>query len=221
MPYPLTWPANLRPTTESWIVENADRSGGASLTGIEQVVSSGSGRVRSTLNFQLFRDETLSMRSLIAALRGRAGTVLVPPFDMTEAPQPGVNDPGILGLNLVPRGVNPPADLSAGLYVTVLADAPLRSTSMRLNFPGGRTPVQGNYMGVGQRLHILTSVSKVADGVFDCTFEPGLRQYIFATASVEFTSPVCRMRLATPVGQLPIDANYVTSVQLDFVEAPY
>lgn len=219
MAYPLIWPAGLRPTTESWTVENADRSGGVGLDGSEQIISSGSGRVRAKLSFQLFRDETLRMRTLIAGLRGRAGTVLVGPFDMTEAPQPGTQDEGLLELGVVQPGVTLPADLSAGLIGTLISFTALRATIIPIRMPAGRRPVPGNYIGIGDRLHIITAVGEASATDFSCAIEPGLRLDLGPGVYVNFASPVCRMRLATPVDGLSIDANYVTSISLDLVEA--
>lgn len=219
MPYPLTWPDGLRPTSESWIVENADRSGGLSLVGTEQVISSGSSRVRAKFTFQLFRDNTLRMRALIAGLRGRAGTVLVGPFDMTDTPQPGVDDAWALDLGLVSDGVSVPVNLSAGVPAALVQDAALRATSIRIGLTASRRPVAGNYIGIGQRLHVITSVVAVNATQFDCGVEPGLRADTPSGTPVNFTTPVCLMRLAAPVDSLLIDANLVTTVSLDFVEA--
>ena len=222
MAFPLAWPEALRPSSESWVIENADRSGGVSITGSEQIVSTPGGRWRAKLTFMLFSDEAPVMRALILGLRGRSGTVLVGPFDMTGAPRGGVLDPWAAELGIINDGQPYPAPREAeDVAATLYASATLRARSLSIRMQAGRRPSAGNYVSVANRLYVLTGVTpQGAPNDFTCSIEPPLKQPAAFGAPVDFINPVCVMRLATPVDRLPISAStFATDVTLDLVEA--
>lgn len=220
MANPFTWAGGPAPSSEAWVPESADRSGGVSTTGSEQIVSSGSSRWRATLTFQLQGEKVLWMRRLILAMKGRSGTVLVGPFDTSGLPIPNeATDQWAYDLGLIDPMSRTLAETDV---VGEAIEASLRANAITIYMPPNRTPFEGNYIGIGARLHVLTSVQKNSDGGFTCGIEPLLRSDVPHAAPVYFNKPVCTMRFNTP---LPLDSlkvtggDHITNVTLDLVEA--
>jgi hypothetical protein len=219
MAFPLTWPAGILPTSESWIVENASRGGGPGIDGSEQTVSGPGGRVRAKLSFQLFRDEIVRFRAFVTAMRGRAGTVLVGPFNLQDQPQPGAADTGLLEMGLFGPGREGTGEYAGSAIGTLTAPALILDREISFTMSGGRSPVVGNYAGIGPRLHFITSVAEV-DGGFTCGIEPGLRADVSAATLISFDQPRCLMKMAVPVDALTFSGSTLTTeVTLDLVEA--
>ncbi len=86
----LPWPNILFPGALMWMLENTSRGGGISTNGMEQFVGSGSSRWRADYESVPIQteDEVLAWRAFLAAMRGRAGTVLLPVIDWRRSPWP-------------------------------------------------------------------------------------------------------------------------------------
>lgn len=192
-------------------MDNGSRSGGVSLTGSEQIVETPTGRWRARLSFKVRRKDVLWIRALLAGLRGRAGTFLIGPFDLIGAPEVAGHELWAVELGL----------LSDLVPASTIAAAEMNSRSITMRFPAGEAPSRGNYLSVGQRLHVVTDVAQVGASDFTCAIAPWLRDDVPAGTVVSFSSPVCLMRLSTiPDGGLPVAGrDLVTTVSLDLVEA--
>lgn len=224
------WPAILAPRTASWMLENASRSGGASITGAEQVTASASSRWRASMTIPLVREEwILSFRALVASLDGRAGEVEVPMFDVFTPRD-------INGRRLSPIGGAPFGDLDGGLllhdtsalgqteytHATLAANAALRATGITLTAsPNWTVPRPGQYFGIGARLYIARDVYRANDGdAWTVDFRPGLRAAALAGARVIVDRPVCTMRLASDdTGALDLEFARYGQATLEMVEA--
>lgn len=226
----LTWPPILIPSRVSWRMENASRSGGASITGAEQVIASDAGRWRSSFTFPVVREEWIvSLRGFIAALDGRAGEVEVPVFDYYTAKD-------INGRRLSPRegaALNDRGDgplffdnsafgqLSETL-VTVAANAALRATRITVTAEAPwMVPRPGQYFGIGTRLYMAVRVYRATEeSPWTVDFRPPLRAAVTAGEKVITDRPVCTMRLASDDGgALDLDLGRFGSTTLEFVEA--
>lgn len=212
----LTWDGGPTPTSESWVIENADRSGGPSLTGSEQIVSAVSSRWKAKLTFMLVREEVLWLRATLAGLDGRAGAVLIGPFDLIGAPRAGAEEPWAIDLGL-PGGAQNDAPITAPVLGAFAAAAQLMDRSVSIAMAPGRKPQRGNYFSVANRLHVVTSVSGA--GPFLCGIRPGLRDDVPATTVLTFSEPVTSMRLSGSSPDLPVTGgDHVTNVTLELVE---
>lgn len=229
MAFPLVWPARVLPSAESWTVENADRVGGVSLSGIEQAVSASSGRWRAKLTFSsVFGREKVALRGLVMGLRGRSGTVLVGPADYADGLPWGVDeygrvlDPSQVGNPELAGTVFADAEgFAASLLArTIVVAAARRATTIIVRKTAGSHCEPGNYVGIGQRLHVISGVAPINTTDATCTIEPGLRAPVVVGTALKMIAPVCQMRLASPVGDFMTDANLASDVSLEFVEVP-
>lgn len=196
--YPLTLPDWTRPTSEAWWVENADRSGGPSVVGTEQIVASGSSRWRATQTFEVYREKIVPIRGLLTGLRGRSGTYLTGPYDMLGTPlavgtpaDQGLYDTGLV--DPMTRGFPSGTDVVG----TMTASAALRAYQVSFTLQANRMPFVGNWIGLRRRMHNLIAVAKNGDGSWTCEVEPLLREPLPSGEPVVFNRPVCLMRLNT------------------------
>ena len=220
MVFPLPWPAGLVPETESWTIENADLSGGMSITGFEQIVSAPAGRWKAALSFKLQREDVLDLRGLVFGLKGRAGTVMVGPFDLHGSPMAGADDGWAVDLALVETWQTT-LPIQTPVEALTSEAAARRATSLSVKMAPGRRARVGNYIGIEGRLHVVTSAAVVSDTDQALTIEPPLRAAVGSGVPVTFTGAACPMRLASPVDSMTVTGgDHVTSVTLSFVEAP-
>jgi hypothetical protein len=163
-----SWPFILPFQSQAWAKSNASRSGGASITGSQQVVRSDAGfwTMRATLTLSSVgrrRGETqiLAYRAMQAQLDGMAGEIDVPCI----TPWRGYDENGRM-LNANPAAAFAPTGTGlfdhAGfgqtepeLYFADVAAA-ARATSMTVRFdtPEGLRP--GHFFGIGHRLYLIS-----------------------------------------------------------------
>lgn len=224
------WPAILAPRSASWMLENASRSGGASITGAEQVTISAASRWRASMTIPLVREEWIvSYRAMMAALDGRAGEVEVPVFDVFVPRDAN-------GRRLSPIPAAPLANLDGGLllhdtsalgqtnytHATLAANAALRATRITLTAaPSWTVPRPGQYFGIGARLYIARAVYRATEtDPWTVDFRPGLRAAAIAGDRVILDRPVCTMRLASDdTGALELEFSRYGQATLEMVEA--
>lgn len=226
----IPFPAILSPSSVSFRIENASRSGGASIGGAEQVTVSDAGRWRATMTIPLVREEwILSFRGWLAALDGRAGEFEVGPFD-AYAPH------DINGRRLSPIGAAPIASNDGGLlfqdnsafgqdepvHAQTAASAALRATRITVSTDASwMAPRPGQYFGIGKRLHICIGAyrANVADP-WTIDFRPPLRSAVASGERVITDRPVSIMRLANDdTGALSLEYSRWGSATLELVEA--
>lgn len=201
----LAWNPLILPKSETWHLQNASRSGGVSFSGVEQVIVAPSSLWKASLSFDLIVEaDAIEVEGFIAALYGRATPFLIGPFDDRGKPeQPNAHQEDRFRSNF---SVAAPADLNA--------------TRMRLNRIRGGDLRPGHLFTVGERLHRVTTASKIDADVFDITFAPWLREAVPQGAVADFDRRVCTMRLATDdSGMLERSVSPVSVLALELIEA--
>ncbi|HEV2557965.1 MAG TPA: hypothetical protein VGU45_05005 [Microvirga sp.] len=223
--YSLPWPLKLVPRASMFHPETVSRSGGLSLTGREQITASGAGRWRARLDLDLRKEEAvLSLRALVAQLEGRAGTVLVPKWEMyapkaangrrfnqiTAAPYDG----GVLNFDLSGWGQGEMT------HAELAAPAARGATQISVTMLDGAGPRPGQYFGIGGRLYLVAARWRVTeDSPVQIRFWPRFREAATTGERVILDRPVCLMRLADDAsGELTLELLRWGSTSLDFVE---
>jgi len=225
----LEWPKVLVPPTVDIHYDARTISGGVSLSGKEQIASRDFGIWRATLERVAIRrrDQVLAWRALLVGLDGRVGTVLVPLFDRSRAPwaydqygrrlDPAFSrDPSLDGTQFADA-----AGLVDGLISAKgQSAAAARAASIDINIMKGSIPEPGMHFSIGNRAYRIRAVTNVAGTVVTCNIRPGLREAVSAGAVVNFTSPVCEMRLTSDdQGRAGLDMWKFAAPSFEFVEA--
>lgn len=224
-------PCLLRFTSLAWQIREVSSSGGASLTGSEQVVSSPAGRWYANLTLNVGAmpwngsDVLLEFRALMARLRGRAGVIDLPYFD-------GRGPSQLLGLpETVPHDDGSTfSDGSSyeqgGMAVTLAAAAAMNAVTLVLTYPPNVRPRRGQAISLpaiegGSWLHQISDLIAVDGLNWTVLVSPWLSRDYPAGTSVEVDRPTSRMRLLTDAsGLLTVQAGQVwSSPTLEFVEA--
>lgn len=222
----MAWPAALIPRKIDFHPENQSRSGGLSITGSEQITVSASGRWRATATMTIRGEASnLALRQLVAAMEGRAGTILVPKWERyrpRDANGREVSPVATIGyecgqFNFDVSGFGQ----SDAVHAQVAASASVGSTQVSLNLVDGEGPRPGHYFGIGDRLYRCASVWQEDEGdPTQVRFWPRLRAAVAAETTAILDRPVCLMRFADD-GQGEAALNHAGSgvVTLEFVEA--
>lgn len=218
----------LVPSSETWRIAGASVSGGRSLAGTEQVVVGGGGYWTASLTIPIRRDEqVLAARALLAALDGRAGTLLVGPCDGRRANWPVDRygrklTPGFYRrreLDETPYE-DPIGIPSAAISASLAEAAAIRATTCSIDVGYGSPLRAGQYFGVGQRLHVITGITATDGTVQTVTFRAPLRAAAAVDAPIELRKPVTSMRLASDdTGALDLSLSRFATLQLDLIEA--
>lgn len=199
------------------------RSGGRTISGIEQVVQSSSEFWIASIGFKIRNGkQILAYRALQARQWGRAAEWIIP-----ACPQPSVpleppladyswSDDWSEDFSIGPAPtIVPPGE---GALITTLAARGARSVTMEFQ-DATFTPLPGMFFSIGDRLYSIGTVTPSGVRTFTVTFAPGLRAAAPVDAVVEFSSPRCLMRLATDdEGQLDLEQLRMSEQKLNFVE---
>lgn len=226
------WPSDLKPISWGFWPENADRSGGVTMAGGEQVVTSPGGRWRASGLFAVrTKAQVLALRALALNAQGRANNILVPGFDGRRLSWPLEAYNGELTGRILTPGVtrrrqldgtiyeDPEIPAASAIHATVNTNAAIRATTLLINRTQGAAFVAGQFFGIGTRLYGIASIAGVAGAVTTCVIWPPLRAAATATTPVLFTRPVCVMRLADPQGLLKeLQLLSFADLQVEFVE---
>lgn len=222
----INWPGALLPRLVDFHPENQSRSGGLSMTGSEQLTISNAGRWRAKVTVSVRGESTnLALRAFVAAMEGRAGTVLVPKWEKFRP-----RDVNGRELSQVPSVGYTCDDFNFDLsgfgqsdftHATLAANAAQGATQISVNLLDGDGPRAGHYFGMGQRLYRCGSVWQVEEGdPTQVRFWPRLRSADLENARVILDRPVCLMRFADDnVGESALSRAGSGSVTFDFVEA--
>jgi len=226
----IPFPAVLSPASTTFHLENTSRTGGISINGAEQVVRSGAGRWRATMEFPVAKEEwILSFRAFVAEIGGRSGECEVPVLDL-YAPS-DINGKRLSPYDTATLGSGQSAHLlhdGAGLgqheptHVTLYENAALRATRIKLTAgPSWTVPRPGQYFGINSRLYIAThSYRATEQDPWTVGFRPPLRAAASAGDRVITDRPVCTMRLAKDdTGELELRFARWGRATLEFVEA--
>ena len=223
-------PSILKCAAETWRIENASRTGGQTLSGTQQFVSSPSGRWRAKMTFHLVEDDDyLEARGFLAGLDGQATPFLIGPIDWRGRPW---NIDPLTGAKITPDfqaqdiAVDPAfetnPDTAGYLDFTLAAAAAMNATTIQVSRQRGGVLKRGQYFSVGDRLHMI--VKPPADtgnpGVVGLTIRPWLRAAYAQGTPVNFAAPLCLMRLADPdTGQIETLPSPLSDASLDLIEA--
>lgn len=224
----VSWPASLNPTDVMWQLESTSRSGGASLTGSEQIVASDAGRWKASVALNLrgkFREEkVLAFRALMSQLSGRAGLVEMPVFDgyrpYTSAGRM-MNDDASVGATDAFLEDHAGFGQDSTVYATLAASAALGATQTSFTLAGAAPPRPGNYFTISSSLYLISQAWRdTSAGATFVTFSPRLRAAASSGATVILDKPRCTMRLAADnTGELMLTARRYGQVTVDLVEA--
>lgn len=216
------WPSTLFPAPEiRWRLQNRVINGGQPVVGPGRLSGTiGAGLwVCEMSGIWLHRPEQLRVaRALDMILDGGLTPIVVGTCETSFAPWARPIDP-------VPHSDGSPFSdetfyAGAAPEGSVLADAPLRSTKLRISLPTGVSLLGGEAFSIkhpvwGERRYQVARVS--GDEV---TFRPELREAVKAGAEVHFHNPGCVMRLANPAEFFdPIRSGRTSFLNPVFVEA--
>lgn len=161
------WPFKLPFAATNFTLVNSRRSGGVSIGGIEQITMSPGARWQCTATLEVTsrgmrgQDRTLAFRSLYAAL-SMGSDILVPvvmpwrPYDEQGRMLAVTRESGPNGWSLHNHtgfGAEPESDANV---FWIDAPAGLRATRLRLRHPGVAPLRPGHFIGIGDRLHIIS-----------------------------------------------------------------
>lgn len=198
----LTFPSLLLPNAGGYVANPKTISGGQSIGGLEQVVTSLNDRWAASYRFPANRnDRILALRAFILGMRGRSGTVALPAFDKSRAPWPLVN--GVAQTPKIRRRptldgtpyADPPSLVDQLIIARTAAAAAAMDIQLTIAMTLGSAPQPGHLFSLGTRLYAVTSVAGA--GPFVCGIWPSLRFDAAASTVVNFTSPVCEMRFSS------------------------
>ncbi|WP_108398793.1 hypothetical protein [Devosia submarina] len=208
---------------------NQSRSGGASLSGSEQIIVSLAGMWKATVTVAVRGESSnLAARAFVAQMEGRAGTVLVPKWDkyrprningrqFSQALAVGYDAAREDEFNFDLSGFGQ----EETPHATVSGSAPLGATQIALNLLDGEGPRPGHYFGIGQQIYRCQQVWQ--ENVGDPTivqFWPRLRAPAPSGTTAIIDRPVCLMRFATDdTGDIALSRAGSGMVTFDFVEA--
>jgi hypothetical protein len=173
----------------------------------------------------------LDWRSFVGGMGGRAGTVLVPTWNVFRARDANgrrldEKSAARWGGDIDQEGVA--FDLSGWgqddtpVFATLAEPAALNATQIAVTYAPGIDGVRpGQYFGIGLRLYMVTQTWQEEEGEpTQIRFTPWLREDVAAGGTVIIDRPVCLMRFAQDqTGELELDTGRWGNGGLEFVEA--
>lgn len=215
------WPTILVPATEGFRLDARTKSGGETLGGREQAVSSGLARFTARLEVPLHTSAKIrAMRSLLARLDGRANAVRVGPCDCRNGNRVAPRVDGIPYSDDT-RHSDGAGFAQGGVAPGIRDPAAAGATTVRIDLGSTILPVQpGSYIGLGGYLHIVVGVTpRPADEAADLDIRPRLRTALAAGAAVEWCHPRLPMRLAADdSGWFDLQLARYGTASLDLIE---
>jgi hypothetical protein len=220
----IAWPRSDLPYSSAMFARRfLSRSGGQTITGVEQVVASSSEYWIATIGFRIRNSaQILAYRALQARQWGRAAQWIIP-----ACPQPGVplspppadysfSDDWSEDFSIgPPPTIVPPGE---GALVTVLAARGARSITFQFQDPTF-IPKVGMFFSIGDRLYSIGTLTPAGVRTYTATFAPGLRAAAPVDSIVEFSAPRCLMRLMEDsAGQLDLEQLRISEQRLNFIE---
>jgi len=216
----IPFPVVLSPTLQNWWLDARTRSGGETVVGREQVVSSGLLRWQASLSFPLYSRETiLAFRAWIAQMEGRGNRTLIGPCDCSTGNR----------LREVIGGI-PHSDQTmhsdgagysqGGVPAEVVALAPIGTNQVRIYNASTETPIlTGSYIGLGNFLYLIIGAAPQAGNETVLTLTPKLRAAVPVDTVVEWCKARCPMRLmADDTGRFDLSLGRYGNATIDLVE---
>lgn len=218
----LVWDIKILPLQSVMFARrNLSRSGGLSVSGIEQVVQSSSDFWEAAITFRIRTVEQKRLfRSYQAQNWGRSGEWLIPVCDPAY-PITKLIQEASFGPDFGPdfSTLNTP---NTEIFITVAKVSVAAARGDRnITFTMNAPPLPGMYFSLGNRLYLIGSVTNIAPKTYTASFSPKLRAAASINATMEFADPRCVMRLAQDnIGQMNLDMLRFADVSLNFVEVP-
>jgi hypothetical protein len=201
----IVWPPILKPNNGGYGQLLRSLSGGPSLSGFEQVVPQMTDRWQARYQVPVrTRAQMLAMRAMLGTLRGRTGTIALPAYENRYAPW-RVDQ---YGRKFTPRFVRlreldgtayaDPAGLNDTLITATVANpAAQAATSIDIGITTGSPPQPGNRFSLLSRLYEIGTVENLGPPYWRVSIWPWLRFAATPGTVVDFTTPVCEMRLTS------------------------
>lgn len=216
------WPAILVANAERFHIDARTRSGGETISGREQVVTSNLGRWIARLNVPLHTPAKIrAMRSLLAKLDGRTNAVRVGPCDCRNGNQLIGTIGGIPyddqafhtdGSGFSQGGTNP----------TIAEDEAASAGDTQITIENGstRTPVlEGSFLGAGGYLYVTVGATALPGETTLLDIRPKLRTALAVGAVVDWCHGRVPMRLtADDSGAFELQLARTGTATLDLVE---
>jgi hypothetical protein len=214
------WPAILIANAETFRIDARTRSGGETISGREQVVTSNLGRWVAQLTVPLHTPAKIrAMRSLLARLDGRTNAVRVGPCDCRNGNRliPVVGDIPYSDETLHSDGAG---FMQGGLAPTVAASVPAGATTIRILNGSTVLPVlEGSFLGLGGYLYVVVGVDPEPGEETVLDIRPKLRAGAAEGAPVEWCRARAPMRLsADDSGAFELQLARTGTASLDLVE---
>jgi hypothetical protein len=216
------WPAILVANAETFRIDARTRSGGETISGREQVVTSNLGRWIARLTVPLHTPAKIrAMRSLLARLDGRTNAVRVGPCDCRN------------GNRLIEMTGGIPYDddtfhtdgsgfSQGGASPTIAEDHPAAAGAFQITINNGSTrmPVlDGSFFGAGGYLYVVTGATALAGEQTLLDIRPKLRTALAVGAPIDWCHGRVPMRLsADDSGAFELHLARTGTATLDLVE---
>ena len=221
----IAWPTStLRPIDIMFARRTYSRTGGRTITGIEQIVQSSSEYWIASLAFKVqTEDQALTYRSLQAQTWGRSKQWIIP-----ACPQIGI-PPDLEPVDFsfssdfsidFSLGSSAPSGLSSESEALVTTAALIGATSLAIRVTDSRLVLKpGMYFSIGNQLYLIGTASG-SFPYWTMTFRPKLRVAAPLGTSINFSNPKCLMKLTSDIsGDLNLNMLRFSDLSLDFVEA--
>ena len=164
------------------------------------------------------RERVMTFNAIASMLEGRLYPILVPycrafqPVDATATYEPLPHDDDTLFSDET-------GYVGSGTDVRMTADRPERAVTGSVTIAYGDTIQPGQVFSLGERMYRLKSVIYTSPTTANIKWQPTLRDAVAAGAELDFTDPVCRMRLASDDEMmLSLDMNRRGFPTVNFVE---
>lgn len=218
-----TWPYTARWTAALPRMVGETIAPQRSISGVETVIPTFGGRWEVTGSFVIYGEpQELAWQAFIAQMEGGVGTTLVPiwtrfrPSGATGRQVPWDNVAGIEDTQTWEHFGFESTRVAGG---TIAAAAALRATTISVTLTGSLGLRPGQYFSISERLYRVQHHWQTPAGVTQLMIQPPLRAAAAVGVALEVFSPVCRMRLAEPAGDLEYTPEGVARVTCRFVEA--
>lgn len=213
----------LSPTAETWAIDARTRSGGETINGREQVISSGLGRWRAVgLSFPLYSPETIrAARSWLALMDGRSNMTMLGPCDCRNGNQ---ISPVIGGIPYSPTGAfHTPTGAGfsiGGTVPKVSVVAAAGAIQVQIDLASTALPLlTGTFIGLGGYLYLVVGSTPQADEHALLDIRPKLRTALAVDAPVEFCHARAPMRLMSDdSGAFETQLSRTGTMTIDMIE---
>jgi hypothetical protein len=214
------WPSILVANAETFRVDARTRSGGETIQGREQVISSGLGRWIARLTVPLHTPTKIrAARALLAKLDGRANAVRVGPCDCRNGNQM------IPSLGHIPYGdgafhADGAGFQQGGTPPAVVADAVKGAYQVQIDVGATMVPVlDGTFVGLGGYLYVITGATALPGEEALLDIRPRLRTALAVGNPVEWCHARLPMRLqADDSGAFELQLARTGTATFDLVE---